>query len=362
MGGKSAGVLQASWVQGTLQDRLVLGHALVIIQPTICSRIDATHGTPRSSSLSFTSCSSNHSNMLPSLVRLLPRASEPDPEDIFTSSLGLIFTDDTQCQHGGLDAQVIYKSRKFAKDITLTSAEPEGEIERRKFAHYVWNAGILMGELVGGRPGRVESDDMSLEDDRDWWLSETEQKAWDVAGETVLELGAGVGLGGILSALAGASEVAITDYPAPTILEALKTNIAFNLPEKARRKTILAGHTWGSLQDDFSREHRGTYTRILAADCLWMPHEHHNLARSMLHFLSPADEARVLVLAGFHTGRSNLAPFFEEVVPDEGLKVEEIWECDIDGKRRDWDPLREEEAGGERNKWLVVARLRRRKN
>lgn len=111
----------------------------------------------------------------------------------------------------------------------------------------------------------------------------------------------------------------------------------------------------------FSQENGGCFTRILAADCLWMPHEHRNLARSMLHFLSSSSNARVLVIAGFHTGRAKLAPFFEEVIGDEGLGIEEIYEMDADGMRRKWQAERDggRENIGERKKWLVVARLRR---
>ena len=91
-----------------------------------------------------------------------------------------------------------------------------------------------------------------------------------------------------------------------------------------------------------------------------MPHEHHNLARSMLHFLSPSPDARVFVIAGFHTGRAKLAPFFE-VVGEEGLEIEDIYEMDADGKRRRWQAERDGgiEDHGERKKWLVVSRLRR---
>lgn len=126
--------------------------------------------------------------MLPSLIRLRPlvESSQPEPEDIFTSSLGLVFTDDAQNMHGDPDNVVIYKSSKFG-EIDLGVADPQGEDERRKFAHYLWNAGILMGELVGGRPGRFPGADQS----REWWVGEDEEHFWNVRGETVLELGAG---------------------------------------------------------------------------------------------------------------------------------------------------------------------------
>ena len=92
-----------------------------------------------------------------------------------------------------------------------------------------------------------------------------------------------------------------------------------------------------------------------------MPDQHENLAFSMLHFLSKALDARVYCIAGFHTGRARLAPFFEEVVPKCGLEIEDIFEMDAYGKRRDWSKERAVvEDIGERNKWLVIARLRRR--
>lgn len=92
-----------------------------------------------------------------------------------------------------------------------------------------------------------------------------------------------------------------------------------------------------------------------------MPWEHENLAESMLHFLSDVPDARILCIAGFHTGRAKVAPFFEEVVPQQGLEVEEVFEMDADGRRRPWS--RERDGGteniGERKKWLVLAQIRR---
>lgn len=177
----------------------------------------------------------------------------------------------------------------------------------------------------------------------------------------IVSTAVGVGLAGIISTLSGAYEVTISDYPAPDILRTLRKNVEKNLDPQLRRSIKVEGHQWGHLKSQFASDKAGHFTRVLAADCLWMPHEHENLARSMLHFLSPSLEARVLVIAGFHTGRRNLVLFFEEVVPEEGLQVESIYEMDVDGRRREWslDRGSEEEDIGERKKWLVVARLRR---
>jgi len=92
-----------------------------------------------------------------------------------------------------------------------------------------------------------------------------------------------------------------------------------------------------------------------------MPYEHENVAKSMLHFLSEAPEARVYVIAGFHTGRAKMAGFFEETVPKVGLEVEDVFEMNAEGVRRPWAKERDggREDIGERKKWLVVARLRR---
>jgi len=164
-----------------------------------------------------------------------------------------------------------------------------------------------------------------------------------------------------VSALAGADEVVISDYPAPELLANIIRNVEKNVPESLRSCLSVQGHEWGTLDSAFSKANAGRFTRILAADCLWMPHEHHNLARSMLHFLSPSPDTRVFVIAGFHTGRAKLVPFFEEVVGEEGLEIEDIYEMDADGKRRRWQAERDggTEDHGERKKWLVVSRLRR---
>lgn len=127
----------------------------------------------------------------------------------------------------------------------------------------------------------------------------------------------------------------------------------------------VEGHLWGDITSDFAVANAHKYTRVLAADCLWMLREHENLAKSMLHFLADTPDARVLCIAGFHTGRAKLVPFFEDVLPQQGLEVEDMYEMDADGVRRSW--VRERDGGreniGERKKWLVITtRIRRRAN
>jgi hypothetical protein len=130
--------------------------------------------------------------MLPSLVTLRhPVSYVLEPEDIFGSTLGSIIPDDLQNQHGDdPSTTIVYNSLRYG-ELEFRTADVNGEEQRRKFAHYLWNAGVLMGELVGGRP----ADGAGTEDEGwkegEWWISREEEQKWSVRGETVLELGAG---------------------------------------------------------------------------------------------------------------------------------------------------------------------------
>lgn len=160
--------------------------------------------------------------------------------------------------------------------------------------------------------------------------------------------------------LAGARHTVISDYPAPAVLANIRRNVQKAVPHHVGSSCLVYGHEWGVFEDD-AMQQKHQFTRILAADCYWMPSEHLNLVRSMLHFLTLDPAGRIFAVAGFHTGRSKLAAFFDCAV-EEGLEVEEIYEEDDEGRRRDWE--RERDGGREdhtaRKKWLVVARLKRR--
>ena len=158
-----------------------------------------------------------------------------------------------------------------------------------------------------------------------------------------------------------AGKVVTTDYPAPVVLANIAHNAKRNVPLKLESRYRIQGHEWGDLTSPFALDNAHRFKRVLAADCYWMPSPHLNLARSMLHFLTLESEGRVFAVAGFHTGRATLASFFD-VAADEGLAIEEIYEEDAEGMRSEW--VKERDGGtedhGERKKWLVIARLKRR--
>lgn len=157
------------------------------------------------------------------------------------------------------------------------------------------------------------------------------------------------------------------------------------------------------------------FDRLIIADCLWMPEQHVNLVKTIHHYLDsdkddgadPENNCRcALVVAGFHTGREILRHFFEvatgeyalpqpQTKPEssvdgqgngEGrekasehehqhehedetgeeqemkgrLRCAEIFEIDVNGVRRPWEPVREGETKNIEKRWCVVAVLVRR--
>lgn len=155
----------------------------------------------------------------------------------------------------------------------------------------------------------------------------------------------------------------ISDYPARAVLENIRRNAQRAIPQHLETRYSVEGHVWGGLESEFASRYAGHFDRMIAADCLWMPAQHENLARSMAHLLTKEPSGKIFVIAGFHTGRAKLAQFFNVIEP-QGLEVEEIYEEDVEGLRREW--MRERDGGREdvtgRKRWLVIARLRRRRD
>jgi hypothetical protein len=144
------------------------------------------------------------------LVKVIPPDRDDEPEDIFASAPGFLFTDDLTNSHGAPEAIIQYQNKRFG-NIELQTADPDGEQERTLFSHYLWNAGLKLGELISH-------------------ADQQEDMRWNVEGDRVMELGAGVGLGGIVAALSGAQEVCATDgyrLPANAVLTAAATGCHF---------------------------------------------------------------------------------------------------------------------------------------
>ena len=279
------------------------------------------------------------------------------PEDFLSGCQGIIFPGDITDQHGDADHQVVYASPHLRSLLHFELAAPTHEDDRKLFSHYLWNASLQLAEFI-------EAGSLGLNTLKTEFGPSISHFA--VQGFTTIELGAGTALPSVMSALLGAERVAVTDYPAPAVLDTLRVNMRRNVdpansPTGAftTKNILVEGHSWGKLEDAFSVAHRHAFDRVLLADCLWMPWEHANLLKSITWFLRDNDEARCWLIAGFHTGRAKMRGFFDQVTLSEaGLEIEYIWERDGDGNEREWAWDRGAEDVTVRKRWLVCCVLK----
>ncbi|KAK4249782.1 hypothetical protein C7999DRAFT_12371 [Corynascus novoguineensis] len=293
-------------------------------------------------------------------ARISPAGPETsDPEDLFASSLGVIFPDDVTNMHGDPDHALLYKSPHLPRPIKLALADVKTEEERFLFSHHLWNASLLLAEFI-------EAGTLGLEIPWTRGIA-APLGSFDVSALRTIELGAGTALPSIMAGLLGAKGVVVTDYPSPPVLKTLRENVTASVKEAsapsgrfAAEEVLVEGHGWGELDTPLAEGNRHAFDRVIAADCLWMPWQHDNLRRSISWFLADAESARAWVVAGFHTGRQKVSAFFETAALAElGLEVEHMWERDCDGKDREWVTDRDSEDISERKRWLVVGVLRR---
>jgi hypothetical protein len=140
------------------------------------------------------------------------------------------------------------------------------------------------------------------------------------------------------------------------VIRNLARNVKANVPSSLLPNVQVEPHLWGDLTFGFAVSKQHAFSRILAADTLWMDWQHDRLLMSMAHFLAKTSDARVLVVAGFHTGRAKVSKFFE-AVEKHGLEVASICEVHADGGRRQWSTAKEETAA-ENRCWTVMSTLK----
>ncbi|KAL4076593.1 putative methyltransferase-domain-containing protein [Scleroderma yunnanense] len=92
------------------------------------------------------------------------------------------------------------------------------------WGHHLWNAAIALARYLEMNQNLVQD-------------------------KFVLELGAGGGLPGIVSAQIGAAKVVLTDYPDNELLENLRFNIDHNISLENRVRADVQGYIWGQSVD-----------------------------------------------------------------------------------------------------------------
>ncbi|TID18269.1 hypothetical protein E2P81_ATG06202 [Venturia nashicola] len=189
------------------------------------------------------------------------------------------------------------------------------------WGHLLWNAGRTISDY--------------LEENASALLS----------GRNVLELGAGAGLPGIVSAIKGAATVVVTDYPDPDLIQNIAHNI--NTCDEIMNKSniIAAGHLWGApvehllalLPDEESRSKK--FQTVILADLLFNHSEHAKLIKSVQQTLQHDTNACALVFFTPYRPwllQKDLA--FFDLARDNQLQVKKIMEKVMDKVLFEKDP------------------------
>lgn len=126
--------------------------------------------------------------MLSSRVSV-PLPPEYTQEDIFSSSISSLFTDDTQNSHGTPGQAVVYYSPRYGEITLGIPQHPDVEEGRKLFAHYLWNSGVVAADAIEC----ASHDDVEIVTDSEHATEPNiwDRRYWNVKGKDVLELGAG---------------------------------------------------------------------------------------------------------------------------------------------------------------------------
>lgn len=139
-----------------------------------------------------------------------------------------------------------------------------------------------------------------------------------VKGKSVIEFGSGAGLPSLICNKLGASVVTSSDYPAPSVIQNLRTNalrnvvnvcsikgttddnsnfvnddtVAGNDRRLVEKKFHILEHTWGEdVASLLQPLNGGLYDTVIASECLWKSDTHENFAKSIDNVLKPGGTA-----------------------------------------------------------------------
>ena len=163
---------------------------------------------------------------------------------------------------------------------------------------------------------------------------------------------------------------------------AIASNVQLNLsPSRTSTKIDVCSYVWGESNtyciDNYGQKGMvlGEYDKVILADCLWRPSQHRNLVGTIARTLGRGQGCCAIAVAGFHTGRGVTTAFLdiaegrgrgEEEAREEGasgeedlplLRIVEIFEVDVDLKRRIGERERPGEGTEAAKRWCVVAIL-----
>lgn len=160
-----------------------------------------------------------------------------------------------------------------------------------------------------------------------------------IKGKSVIEFGSGAGLPSLICSKIGASCVTSSDYPAPSVIQNLRTNALRNVAnvcsvkEKAddnvtnftnenspsgdncrliERNFHVIEHTWGEDVTPLLQPLQGgLYDIVIASECLWKSDTHENFATSIDNVLKPGGTAHLSFSHHIPGLESNDLSFFD---------------------------------------------------
>lgn len=93
------------------------------------------------------------------LVEVLPanNSDNEELEEFLSDAAGIVFPDELRNLHGDPGCVIRYKSPRFGV-LRLCTSDLVSGADRGLFAHYLWNAALLMAQLIAvGVPSFVNS-------------------------------------------------------------------------------------------------------------------------------------------------------------------------------------------------------------
>nr|XP_006110519.1 EEF1A lysine methyltransferase 3 [Pelodiscus sinensis] len=125
-------------------------------------------------------------------------------------------------------------------------------------------------------------------------------------GKTVIELGAGTGIVGILATLLG-GDVTLTDLP--LALKQIQENVRRNVPAEHLARARVCALTWGLNHEEFLRD----YDFILGADIVYLKDTYPMLIRTLRHLCGPHS---TIYLSSKMRQEHSTAVFYDGLLPE----------------------------------------------
>lgn len=186
------------------------------------------------------------------------------------------------------------------------------------WGHLLWNAAQVIAHYIEDGADQVVKD------------------------KNVLELGAGAGLPSLVCTLHGARHVTVTDYPDVDLIENLRHNIKFSIPQQYQKIITAHGYLWGNdtttLKEELENHGQG-FDLLILADILFNHSEHEKLIQTLHHTLKKDPASRALVF--FTPYRPWLLQKdlrFFDLAREDGFVVEKLFEHVMDKVMFPTDP------------------------